>query len=96
MNLEEKDKGVIAVILKRFESESYPRAQLLKNKVDNGGVLDSRNMSFIEQKLEDARQVMAIISRHPEYASLAKEVILMYEKIMSKSQQNKNKNKAKL
>ena len=91
MDQEEKDKGVIAVLLKRFESESYPRARLLKKKVDNGTVLDDQDLFFLEQTLEHAQQVMAIISRHPEYASLAKEVMLMYEEIMSKSQENSNK-----
>ncbi|PCI58383.1 MAG: hypothetical protein COB45_00475 [Gammaproteobacteria bacterium] len=91
MDQEEKDKGVIAVLLKRFENERYPRAQLIKAKVDKGAVLDELDMSFIEQTLEDAHQEMAIILRHPEYASLAKEIMLMYEEIMSKSQQNSKK-----
>jgi len=88
MDQEKKDQGVIAVLLKRFENERYPRAQLLKKKVDDGAVLDERDLSFLEQTLADAHQVIAIILRHPEYASLAKEILLMYEEIMSKSQQN--------
>ncbi|MDX2369484.1 MAG: hypothetical protein QNK36_13965 [Colwellia sp.] len=91
MDQEKKDQGIIAVLLKRFENERYPRAQLIKAKVDNGAVLDEQDMSFIEQTLEDAHQEMAIIMRHPEYASLAKEVMLMYEEIMSKSQKNSSK-----
>ncbi|MDX2368744.1 MAG: hypothetical protein QNK36_10130 [Colwellia sp.] len=88
MDQEKKDQGVIAVLLKRFENERYPRAQLIKTKVDNGAVLDDQDIAFIEQTLEDAHQEMAIILRHPEYASLAKEVMLMYEEIMSTSQKN--------
>ena len=90
MDLETKDQGVIAVLLKRFESDRYPRAQLLKEKVNNGAVLDNYDLSYLEHTLEDAHKVLAIISRHPEYASLAKEILVMYEKIMSKSQQNSN------
>jgi hypothetical protein len=90
MNLEKQDQGVIAVLLKRFESERYPRAQLLKEKVDNGSVLDNHDLSYLEHTLDDAHKILAIISRHPEYASLAKETLLMYEKIMTKSQQNSN------
>ena len=88
MNQEIKDQGVIAVLLKRFEHDLYPRAKLLQSKVDNGGVLDNNDLSFLEKTLGDAHQVMAILSRHPEYASLAKEMLLMCEDIMSKSQQN--------
>ena len=92
MNQEIKDQGVITVLLKRFENEGYPRAQLLKKKVDNGGILDDRDLSFLEETLEHAQQIMALISRQLEYAALAKEVMVMYEEIMSKSQQNNNKN----
>ena len=88
MDQERKDQGVIAVLLKRFESESHPRAQLLKVKVDAGAVLDSYDLSFLEDTLVEAHQVIGIVSRHPEYASLAKEIILMYEEIMSISQEN--------
>lgn len=88
MDQEVKDKGVIAVLLKHFESDTYPRAQLLKTKVDNGTVLDDRDLFFIEQTLVDDQKVMTILKRHPEYASLVKETLLMYEEIMSKSQQN--------
>ena len=88
MDQEVKDKGVIAVLLKRFETEVYPRAQLLKTKVDNGAVLDDRDLSFLQQTLGDGQKAMTILTRHPEYASLVKEIMLMYEEIMSKSQQN--------
>ncbi len=88
MDQEVKDKGVIAVLLKRFESEIYPKAQLLKTKVDNGAILDEQDLSFLEQTLADTHQIMAIVSRHPEYATLVKAALLMYEEIMSKSQQN--------
>lgn len=91
MDQERKDQGVIAVLLKRFESESHPRALLLKVKVDTGAELDQYDLSFLEEILGEAHQVIGIVSRHPEYASLAKEIILMYEEIMSKSQQNASK-----
>ncbi len=88
MDQETKDQGVISVLLKRFETERYPRAKLLKQQVDNGAVLDHFDLSYLEDTLGDAHEVLLILSRHPEYSSLAQEVILMYESIMSKSQQN--------
>ena len=91
MDQETKDQGIIAVLLKRFETEQYPRAQLIKTKVDNGDVLHQPDMQFIKEILDNAHQEMAIILRHPEYASLAKEVVLMFEEIMSKSQENSTK-----
>ena len=91
MDIEQKDKGVIAVLLKRFEHERYPRIKLLEEKVDNGAVLDQYDLTYLEQVLMDTHQVIAIVTRHPEYGSLAKETLLMYEDIMTKSQQNNNK-----
>jgi hypothetical protein len=88
MDIEQKDKGVIAVLLKRFEHERYPRIKLLEEKVDNGAVLDQYDLTYLEQVLMDTHQVIAIVTRHPEYGSLAKETLLMYEEIMSKSQLN--------
>ncbi len=90
MDIEQKDKGVIAVLLKRFEHERYPRIKQLEQKVDNGAVLDQDDLSYLEQVLMDTHQVIAIVTRHPEYGSLAKETLLMYEDIMTKSQQNCN------
>jgi hypothetical protein len=88
MDQEEIDQGVIAVLLKSFETESYPRAQSIKKHIDDGAVLSKRDLFFFEETLDHAHQIMALIARHPEYASLAKEVVLMYEKIMSQSQKN--------
>lgn len=88
MDLEQKDKGVIAVILKRFEDERYPRIKKLKEKVDSGAVLDDKDLVYLEGVLTDAHQLLAIITRHPEYGALVKEGLLMYEAIMSKSQLN--------
>ena len=88
MNQEENDKGVLAVLIKRFEHERYPKMLELKKNVDNGGVLDERDLSYIEHILTDAHQILAVLTRHPEYAPLAKKCLVMYEEIMSQSQQN--------
>ena len=83
-----KDEGVIAVLLKRFENERWPRAQALKAKVDEGGVLDEADLSYLEHILTDAQQVMGLVQRFPKYAPLAKGIIAMYNEIMTKSQEN--------
>jgi len=88
MDIEQKDKGVIAVILKRFEHERYPHMQQLKAKVDSGAVLDDKDIEYLGKVFEDAHQILALITRHPEYGTLVKSGIEMYEEIMSKSQLN--------
>jgi hypothetical protein len=88
MDISEKDAGVIAVILKRFEQERWPRAQALKAKVDGGEVLNDADLAYLNVVLTDARHIMGVIERHPEYASLAQGVLEMYGEIMTKSQKN--------
>lgn len=91
MDLEQKDKGVIAVLFKRFEDITYPKIQAMKAKVDAGNVLGPRDIAFLDKTLTDAHQIMGLLKRHPEYAPLAEGVLLMYEEIMTKSQENSQK-----
>lgn len=88
MDLNKKDLGTIAVIIKRFETERMPRAKEIKARVDAGGVLEDVDIAFLKQVFEEAQGSMQLIARHPEYAKLAKGVIMMYEEIMTKSQEN--------
>ncbi len=88
MEQEERDKGLINVLLKRFETERLPRMKELQAKVDDGGVLDDTDLSYLQKVLSDAHQVMDVLKRNPEYGALAKGALLMYEDIMAKSQQN--------
>lgn len=89
MDGKKNDLGVISVLLKRFETERFPRAQDLKAKVESGGVLESQDLAYLDHVLDDAREVLALIATHPEYASLAKAVLVMYEEIMTKSEENR-------
>ena len=73
---------------KRIEHVRCPKMLELKEKVDGGTVLDERDLNYIEHILTDAHQVMAVLTRHPEYAPLAQKCLVMYEEIMSQSQRN--------
>jgi hypothetical protein len=90
MNQEDKDEGVLAVLIKRFAHERYPKMLELKKNVDDGAVLNDRDISYLEGVLSDAHQALDVLSRHPEYSSLAQKSLVMYEEIMSKSQENNN------
>ncbi|TLU64161.1 hypothetical protein FE810_12710 [Thalassotalea litorea] len=91
MDLEERDEGVIAVLFKRFEDITYPKIEQMREKVNGGGVLDDREIAFLDKTFKDGHQVLSVLKRHPEYDALAKGVILIYEEIMTKSQENSRK-----
>lgn len=88
MTIDNKDLGVITVLLKRYETERLPKAQAMKAKVAAGQVLDEDDLSYLEHVLTDSHQIMSLIDKHPEYAALAKDTIQLYEEIMTLSQNN--------
>ncbi|QDP00883.1 hypothetical protein [Thalassotalea sp. PS06] len=91
MDLEQRDEGVIAVMVKRFEDITYPRIAEMREKVNGGGVLDDRDIAFLDKTFKDGHQMLSVLKRHPDYDALAKGVLLMYEEIMTKSQENSKK-----
>ncbi len=92
MPMDTKDLGLITVLLKRFEKERLPRALSLKEKVNDGHILNQDDIKFLEFVMEDSQQVLGLVKKHPEYLSLAHQAITLYMDIMAKSQEN-NKGK---
>ena len=83
-----KDAGVIAALLERFEKHRLPRAIALKEKVDNGGLLDDNDIAFLKRVLEDSQQVQQLVDRHPEYKDLVAQASQLYADITTKALEN--------
>ena len=81
------DTGLIEVLLERLEKQRLPRLLALKKKVDEGSSLDDLDLGFLEKSIADARKVIPIIDRHPEYQSLATQVMELYKDISGKALQ---------
>ena len=47
MSTKDKDKGVILVLLERFNKQRLPRALSLKKKVDSGELLDDYDHKYM-------------------------------------------------
>ncbi len=88
-----KDKGVILMLLERFNKQRYPRAMALKKKVDSGGLLNDSDHALIKQVMEDGKKVRSLIEKHPEYKDLAAKAIDLWNEIIEKDLENQKKTK---
>jgi len=88
MDQKEKDKGMIMVLLERFNKQRLPRALALKKKVDSGELLDDYDQKYIKELQKDSSEVMLIIERNPEYKDLAANIINLYKEIIEKDIEN--------
>ena len=91
MDQKEKDKGVIFVLLERFNKQRLPRALALKKKVYSGELLNDYDHKLIEEVQEDAKQVESLIERNPEYKDLATKVLNLWNEIIEKDIENHEK-----
>jgi len=85
MNDSTMDAGLIEVLLERLEKQRLPRLLALKEKVDEGRSLDDADLDFLESSIVDARKVIPIIDRHPEYQALAAQVMELYKDVSAKA-----------
>ena len=88
MSDENKDLGIIEVVLERMEKQRLPRLLAMKEKVDNGDSLEDHELDFLEQAITDGRKLLPLIDKHPEYQPLAAQVIELYKDISDKALQN--------
>ncbi len=91
MDQNEKDKGVIMVLLERFNKQRLPRALALKKKVDSGEVLDDYDHKYMQDLQKDAGEVRPIIERNPEYKDLAANITNLWNEIIEKDIENQKK-----
>jgi hypothetical protein len=88
----QKDKGVIMVLLERFNKQRYPMALELKKKVDSGELLNELDHVFLKDVHDDKSKVMMLIERNPEYKELAEKAMNLWIEIIEKDIANqKNK-----
>ena len=64
---------------------------LMERLVDAGGVLSDSEIDFLQRALEDARDGMKFVARHPEVQALGTQVTQLYEHIVRKAMENEQR-----
>ncbi len=88
MTESDKDAGVLTVLMERFEKQRLPRALALREKVEKGEPLDDWDTTYLEEVMEDAQEVKALVDRHPEYQDLYARAVHLYKEITDKALEN--------
>lgn len=88
MNEHPEDAGLLAVLMERGEKQRLPRALDLKEKVDEGALLDDFDIEFLEDVFESFSENKALLDRHPEYQELVARMVSVYTAIMDRATEN--------
>ena len=91
MSTDSKDQGVITALLERFNTQRFPRAMSIKEKVDRGEVLSDADIEFLEEVFADANDIKRLVDRHPEIQGIAARAIGLYKEITDKALENEKK-----
>lgn len=84
----QQDAGVLAVLIERLESQRLPRALALKEKLDQGGLLDDFDIAFLEEVFSDSQEIQPLLERHPEHREFAARIMALYHDITEKALAN--------
>ncbi len=84
----EKDAGMLTVLVERFEKQRLPRALALREKVEKGELLDEWDTTYLEEVMQDAREVKALVDKHPEYQDLYARAVHLHKEITDKALEN--------
>ncbi len=91
MNNVSKDKGVIFVLLERFNKQRYPRLLKMKKLVDSGELLSKHDHSFIKTVQTDAAKIRQLVERNPEYQEIYDKALNILNEIIDRDLENQKK-----
>ena len=88
---ESNESAIIQVLADRLTKQRLPRAISLREKINDGEILNEFDIVFLEEVFEDVKQIRPLIDNHPEWQSLAAKVMNIYTEIMQKAMENEKK-----
>ena len=85
-----EEEGVLQAVLERFEKHRFPRLMDIKEKVDQGGVLNDFDIEFLDEVLTDTQKYKHFVDEHPEFQQFYARVAHLYEELTQKALDNEN------
>lgn len=83
-----REAGVIQALAERLEKQRLPMALKLKEKVDQGGLLNEADIAFLEDVFAGSAQLKPMLDAHPEWQELAARMAGLYNEITAKALEN--------
>lgn len=80
--------GVMMAFLERFEKFRLPRALEIKERVDQGGRLESFDMDFLARVFEDAQRIKSLVDQRPDLQPLYTRAVDLYHAITERALAN--------
>lgn len=83
-----KQDGIMAVMMKRFETHWLPDALAIKERVDRGEVLSDWAASYLDEVLKDIREAKPLVDQYPDFQPLYARTARMYQEITTRALEN--------
>ena len=83
-----REAGVIQALVERLEKIRLPTALKLKEKVDQGGVLNEADIAFLEEVFANSKTLKPLLDAHPEWQELAARMLRLYNEITAQALKN--------
>ncbi len=88
MTYTEDELGKIETVLDRLVKFRLPRIMDIKQRVDEGGILNEFEIEFLEEAMGDAEQNKPFVDHHPEFQQLFSRLVHLYDEITKKALEN--------
>ena len=82
------DSALFVVMMADFEREKVPRALQLLDKVNGGSSVDDFDIEFLEQIFFEARSLMPLLDRNPQFQDVGAQILGLCEEIMRQAFEN--------
>jgi len=91
--MSDKDKALIQVLLERMDKQRLPRLIDIREKLDQDQKLDSYDLEFLDEVLNDTRENQHYVKNaaDDDLKTLFMKVVNLYKEIMEKALENEKK-----